>query len=232
MKIYKDEKKIKRNARIGSIVTLVSLATLGGGMYITFTRPELLYISLLALFLGFVLSQVGIYYTNRWGRKPRPDELLDQALKGLDSSYCLFHFCTPVAHLLVGPAGIWNLVPKTQHGRITYEKSRWRQKGGGFLQSYLRLFAQEGIGRPDLEIDTDIDRLQKFFTKQFPSLAIPKIETALVFFHPEVDIQADDAPVPTLFGKKLKEYIRKVAKSNPISQEIVVAIQEKLIQGL
>lgn len=228
MNIIKDEKKIARNARIASVITILSLAILGGGMFITFTRPELLYLSLLALFAGFVLSQIGIYYTNRWGRRPRPDQLLDQALKGLDSRYTLYHFCTPVAHLLVGPAGIWSLIPKTQRGTITFEKNRWRQKGGGLLQSYLRLFAQEGIGRPDIEIETDVERLKKFFTKHFPSLEIPEIETALIFFHPDVNLQADNAPVPTLFGKKLKDYIRKAAKTNSISQDTVEAIQNGL----
>ena len=216
MNIYKDEIKIKRNARIGSAITLISLAVLGIGMYITFTKPELLYLSLLALFIGFILSQVGIFYTNRWGRKPRPDEMLDNALKGLDSKYSIYHFSSPVAHLLVGPAGVWNLIPKTQRGRIVFEKKRWRQKGGGILQGYLRLFAQEGIGRPDLEIESDAERLRKFFEKHFPNLELPNIETALVFFHPEVEIEADNAPVPSLFGKKLKDYIRKVAKSTPI----------------
>ena len=52
MEIIKDEKKIKRNAQIGSIITLISLVILGGGMYITFTKPELLNLSLLALLWG------------------------------------------------------------------------------------------------------------------------------------------------------------------------------------
>ena len=85
MRIIKNEKIIKRNAKIGSIVTILSLVILGGGMYITFTNPELLNISVIALLVGFILSQVGIFFTTRWGRRPRPDELLDQALKGLDT---------------------------------------------------------------------------------------------------------------------------------------------------
>ena len=194
---------IKRNATIGSIITIVSLAALGGGMYITFSKPELIYLSILALVVGFVLSQVGIYYTTRWGRKPRPDELLDQALKGLDKRYAIYHYSTPAAHLLVGPAGIWTLFPKHQRGTITYQKNRWRQKGGGIMQGYLRLFAQEGIGRPGLEIESDISRLDKFFQKKFPQMEPPGLNASLVFFHPDVVLDVDDAPNPTLFSKKL-----------------------------
>ncbi len=228
MKIVKNEKMIKRNARIGGIVTIVSLAILGLGMYITFARPEQFFLSIIALFVGFILSQVGIFFTNRWGRKPRPDQMLDQALKGLDDRYSLYHYHVPASHVLVGPAGIWTLHPKTQKGSIIYQKNRWRQRGGGFLQGYLRLFAQEGIGRPDLEIESDVNSLRKYLTRQLPDLELPPIQSALVFFHPEVLLEADSAPTPTLFSKKLKDFIRKTAKQSSISSEVTQKIQEKL----
>ncbi|MCJ7700231.1 MAG: hypothetical protein MUO62_01500 [Anaerolineales bacterium] len=228
MKIIKNEKLIQRNARIGSIVTISSLVILGIGMYITFTKPEQFYLSILALLVGFLLSQVGIFYTNRWGRKPRPDELLDQALKGLDNRYALYHYFTPVAHVLVGPAGVWTLIPKHQRGKITYQKNRWRQGGGGILQGYLKIFAQEGIGRPDLEIESDIHTLGKFLEKKKPAFEVPEIQAALVFFHNEIVIEADDAPKPTIFAKKLKDFIRKTAKETPLSTETVEKIQDLL----
>ena len=228
MKIVKDGKMIQRNARIGGVVTIVSLAILGVGMYITFMRPEQFFLSVIALLVGFLLSQVGIFYTNRWGRKPRPDEMLDQALKGLDDRYGLYHYHTPASHVLIGPAGIWTLHPKTQRGTITYNKNRWRQQGGGLLQKYLKVFAQEGIGRPDLEIDSDVDGLSKYFKRRLPDFEHPPIQSALVFFHPEVELKVDDAPNPTLFAKKLKEFIRKTAKENPLSSEIVEVIQAEL----
>jgi hypothetical protein len=225
MKIVKDKNKIQRNARIGSVVTIVSLAILGVGMYITFKRPEQFFLSIIALLVGFLLSQVGIYYTNRWGRKPRPDEMLEQALKGLDDRYGLYHYHTPASHVLVGPAGIWTLHPKTQRGTITYHKNRWRQRSGGFLQGYLRIFAQEGIGRPDLEIESDVDGLNKYFKRNLPDLDLPPIRSALVFFHPDVELQVEDAPAPTLFGKKLKDFIRKEAKEKPLSSDKLEIIQ-------
>jgi len=228
MKIFKSDKMIQRNARIGSTITIVSLVILGGGMYITFARPDQFYLSIIALLVGFLLSQVGIFYSSRWGRRPRPDELLDQSLKGLDNHYALYHYQTPVAHLLVGPAGIWILFSKYQRGTITYQKNRWRQKGGGPLQAYLRLFAQEGIGRPDLEIDSDIERLGRYLKKKLPDMELPPIQAALVFTHPDIEIEADEAPAPTLFIKKLKDFIRKTAKNKSLSTETVELIQAAL----
>lgn len=229
MNVIIDEKLIKRNARIGQVLTIISLATLGAGMFITFQKPELLGISIAALLIGFLLSQIGIYYTNRWGRSPRPDEQISLALKGLDKRYALYHYQTPASHVLVGPAGIWVLLPKHQRGTITYRKNRWRQSGGGFLQNYLKIFAQEGIGRPDLEIESEIEGLKKLLRKILPEeTEVPDIQAALVFSNPEVEIQVEDAPAPTLTAKKLKEFMRTTAKQKPISIEIVQQIQKAI----
>ena len=226
MKVIIDEKLIKRNAKIGQILTITSLATLGAGMFITFQRPDLLGLSVGALLVGFLLSQVGMYFSNRWGRSPRPDEQISLALKGLDKRYALYHYRTPVSHLLVGPAGVWALIPKHQKGTVTYQKNRWKQSGGGFIQGYLKIFGQEGIGRPDLEIESDITSMGKFLTKILPEdTELPKIQAALVFSNPEVDLQADEAPYPTLAAKKLKDLIRKEAKGKPISPELYQKIQ-------
>ena len=146
MKIVKNEKLIKRNSKIGQFTSLGALVVLGVGMYISFTRPELFVWAVGALLLGFTLTQVGMYFGNRWGRSPRPDERLDAGLKGLPGEFVIYHWTTSVAHLLVGPAGIWVLLPFHQRGHVTYRKNRWRMAGGGFLQNYMRLFGQEGLG--------------------------------------------------------------------------------------
>ncbi|MGD2156703.1 MAG: hypothetical protein PVG14_04815 [Anaerolineales bacterium] len=200
-------------------------------MYITFARPDLFSLSIGALLVGFILSQIGIYFTNRWGRRPRPDEHLDQALKGLNKQYKLFHYETPASHLLVGPAGVWVLLPKNQRGTITYQKKRWRQKGGGLLLSYLKIFAQEGLGRPDLEIQSETEAVNRFLEDKLADSEVPPIRAALVFTHPDVEVEADDAPVPTLHALKLKDFIRKTAKSDPLSMEKVKTINDTLLSS-
>ncbi len=217
MNIIRNEKSIKRNAMIGKITSIVSLAILAAGMYITFRMPEEVSLSLSALLIGFVLSQMGIYYTNRWGRSPRPDEQIDAALKGFSKQNYLYHYTTPASHVLVGPSGIWVLLPKHQKGTIAYRKNRWKKSGGGALAMYLSLFAQEGLGRPDLEIASEVDALQRALRKQLPDQELPPVQAVLVFTHPDVDIQADDAPSPAVSAKKLKEFMRKLAKDKPLS---------------
>ncbi len=70
MDIITNDRLIQRNARIGQVTSIVGLLVLAGGMFISFTRAELFLFSLIALVIGFGLSQVGIYFGNRWGRRP------------------------------------------------------------------------------------------------------------------------------------------------------------------
>jgi hypothetical protein len=118
---------------------------------------------------------------------------------------------------------------------ITYSKGRWRQKGGGLLQGYLRIFAQEGIGRPDLEIANEVEGIHNYLVKHTSDSEIPPIDAAVVFTHPNVDLQIEDTdepPAPTLYLSKVKNYIRKAAKSKPISMDMVKDIQNAISDTL
>lgn len=239
MRIVENEKMIKRNARIGQIATFSGLFVLIGGLIVSFNRPELSIYSFLALLLGFILSQVGLYYGARWGRKPRLDEVLSAGLKGLDARHTIYNWVTPVSHLLVGPSGVWVFVPRPQRVTVTFSKGRWRQVSaksplravGGW---YMRTFAQEGIDRPDLEIQSEISKAQEYFKKILDENEIPEVQAALVLTHPEaaLDIPAEESPpTPTVLLKDLKDLVRKAAKTQSLSPARVQKIQE-IIEGI
>lgn len=233
MNIETNEKLVRRNARIGQISMIAGLLVLVAGMILSIRATSLFGLSLVALVLGFALSQIGIFYGNRWGRRPRPDEMLNVALKGLDSKYSIYHYLTPASHLLIGPAGIWIILPKTQRGTITFERGRWRQRGGGLMMTYLKFFAQEGIGRPDLEILNEVESVEKYLKKITENEEIPPIKAALVFTNEKANIQIDEddnPPAATLSLNKLKEFFRKAAKGKSISFEKIQQIQS-LISG-
>jgi hypothetical protein len=234
MNIETNENLIRRNARIAQVSMVAGLLVLVGGMVLSFRSAEQFGLSLAALLLGFALSQVGIYYGNRWGRRPRPDEILNQALKGLDGRYSIYHYITPVSHLLVGPAGIWVLLPRNQRGVITFEKGRWRQRGGGVMMTYLRIFAQEGLGRPDLDIQHELENLEKYLHKILEDDELPALNAALVFTHENVEVIIDEdanPPAPTLPVGKLKDHLRKFAKGKPISLDKSQEIQQVIAEA-
>lgn len=227
MKVITNEKLIKKYSSLGKYLNIGAIAILFGGMAISWLRIDLFYLAMIALLAGFILSQISIFFINRWGRRPRPDERITSSLKGVTNDYTLYHYNTPVSHLLVGPAGVWTILPYFQRGTITYEKNRWKQKGGGLGLAYLKVFAQEGLGRPDLDSKSDIDKLTEFFT-QAMGTEIPEIKSVLVFTDKRAILEVEDAPIPTMAIEALKEFIRKQAKEKPMSVNLITSIKSFL----
>jgi hypothetical protein len=229
MKIFSNDKLIKRNGLIGNILSLLSIAILGVGMFVSFkdTDGKYLPLTFAALIIGFLLFQVGNYFMNRWGKKPRPDERISQALKGLDSSYSLYHYTTPVSHLLIGPAGIFCILPYSQPGIISYDsvKNKWKQSGGNF---FLKTFGGESLGRPDLDAKYAISDAVNFIQKKGIELNDYIPQTIAVFTNPKAVLQTENTPIPAITEEKLKEFIRKQGKSVAISPDLIKKIQESI----
>ena len=230
MKIASNTKLITRNNKIGRYTTFASLAILGIGLYISFTAPEAFSWSLGALVIGFLLSQVGLTYSSKFGKSPRPDESLTQALKGLEDKFTLYHYESPTNHLLVGPAGVWVLLPYFQAGTIRYNaaKNRWTQKGGNF---FLKMFGQENLGRPDTEIQYGINETRKFLEKQLPGTELPEIRAALLFFNVKTELAVEGAPYPAIKADKAKDFFRKRVKDMGIAPDLLAKILAVLPPG-
>jgi len=228
MKIIKNEKLINRNNKIGQWTSLGALVVLGIGMYISFTRQDEYVWALAALMIGFTMTQISMYFGNRWGRSPRPDEKLDAALKGLPGDFSMYHWTTPASHLLVGPAGLWVLLPYHQRGKVVFKKNAWRLTGGGFLQGYMRIFGQDGLGRPSLEAESEIKAVRKLLAVEMEENEYPEVFAALIFTADEIEIEAGDSPLPALPVKKLKEFMRNKVKEKPITAAVLEKVKAAL----
>lgn len=229
MKIISNDKLIKRNTRVGNITSLASVAVLGVGMYFSFKDVDGKYLPLTfsSLIVGFLLFQIGNYYMNRFGKPPRPDQKISAALKGMDDKYTLYHFTTNIPHLLVGPSGIYCLLPYNQPGTISYNstKNRWKQSGGNF---FLKTFGGDNLGRPDLDGNYAVSDITKYFEKKGVNLGTAVPEAVLVFVNDKATLNSEGYTGGAVTADKLKEYIRKRAKLSPLSPELLAAISEKL----
>ncbi|NMB87150.1 MAG: NERD domain-containing protein [Chloroflexi bacterium] len=226
MKTITNPQLIQRNKKIGQVTIIFSLIVLAIGLYLSFSEQNM-NLSLIALLVGIVTSQIGMYYSSRWSRSPRPDEQINQALKGLDDKYSLYHYRTVTSHLLVGPAGVWVLLPYYQSGTITYneDKSRWVQKG---TNVFMRIFAQEGLGRPDVDVNSNVADVQKYIQKILPEQIDLPVRAALVFTSPKVNVKAPEASSPTVTLDKLKDLIRRKAKEEPANEQNIRILQKAL----
>ena len=224
MKIITNTKLITRNNKIGRILTLAAIAVLGGGFYISISKPELALWSYIALLIGYVLSQVGIYFVNRWGNSPRPDEKIVKAMKGLPGDYTLYNYMISVPHVLVGPAGIWILEAFHQRGEVTYDdqRNRWKQS---HVNLFLKLFSQEGLGKPEKIVESHKVDLENTLVKIFGDNP-PPVHSVLVFTESKTVVDAQNAPIPTLSIDKLKDFFRRTAKENSISAEQMKQLKE------
>lgn len=218
MKISNNHALIQRNKKISQFVLFFSLALLILGVLWSLTSPTVTQttFSYVILIPAYLLVQISIYMANRWGRSPRPDEIVVQSLKGLPDQYTLYNYNAGVPHLLVGPAGLWIIKPYHQSGEISFneEKNRYDQRGGANFIS--KLFAQEGLTNIAKDTKTYLRQFNNHIQRNQIALdASPKIIN--IFYSEKAYVIARNAPEPTMHSSKLKEYIRSQAKQKNLS---------------
>ena len=228
MKIVSNNKLIRRNKKIGQFTTIAALVILGIGLYYSFVKPDQITLTFGALLVGFILTQVGSYYSNRWTKSPRPDELISKGLKGLEEKATLYNYVTGISHLLLGPAGIVTLIPVSVPGKISYDekRKRFKQSGGN---AFMKIFGQENIGRPDLDARYSTEDIAKYLNKNFSEIQFPEPQAIIVFTNPNATIEDTSAsPYPALPVEKVKDYIRKMAKEHPAPMDAIQLVQKSL----
>jgi len=229
MKISNNYPLIQKNKKISQIVLYASLALLVIGLVWSFTGADITQYTLAYLILipAYLLVQVSIYLANKWGRSPRPDEIIEQSLKGLNDQYTLYNYNAGVPHLLVGPAGIWIIKPYYQFGTISYnsDKDRYEQKGGANF--IAKLFGQEGITDILRESKNALRDFEAFKQKTKISIDIkPKIVN--IFYSEKAEVLAKNAPEATIHSNKLKDMVRSQAKTSPLKDEKINQIRQQL----
>jgi len=212
MKQVINEKLIKRNKRIGNITSIIGIAILAAGLILNINpTPTRTFISFGALVIGFVIAQISTYYVTKFGRSPRFDEIIADNLSKLNNKYTLFVYSSPVPILLTGPSGLWIPIAVSASGEIYYDK-KWKQSGGNFL---LKIFGQENLGRPELEVKTNEKQIWEFLTDHFEDEQMPPINSILVSMHPKATLgDVEDAPTPIVEADALRRTIRRIDRKS------------------
>ncbi len=220
MQVITNEKLIKNRARLGRIASFAGLAILILGLVASLsplellTSPQWMLVSFGCLFVGFVLSQVGLYHANHWVKEPRPDQTLVKILKGLDGRYHLYNYVLKAPHVLLTPFGLCVIIPRNQEGQVSCEGEKWRSEGG-WRRVIFRFLGQEGLGNPTKEARAAVRKLRRFLAERLPGEEVP-IEGVVVFTNPEVALETKSPAVPVLDGKQFKSFLRSMSKERPI----------------
>ncbi len=208
MKILNNEPLIRRRSRTAQIANLAGLITLGAGLVISLVKPEWAIYTLGLLVIGVIASQYGIVQAFKYARKPRPDEELASALKGLDDRFRLYNFHLPADHVLLTPRGILTLVLKSVDGKITCEGKSCKQQRRLSLGRLLRLFSPESLGNPVKEAQWEAEALARWLSQRFDGTA-PEVQAAVVFLSPKAELDVRNPDVTIVRAKALKDTLRK-----------------------
>ncbi|MFO7538058.1 MAG: nuclease-related domain-containing protein [Chloroflexota bacterium] len=226
MQVIRDEKRIERMRRLSQYMTLIGLAALVGGLVLAFTMDsvEVFIYQLIALAVGLILSQIGVYLGHRYVRRPRPDQVLDEAVKKVMKNGRMYHYILPASHVLLTPRGIILFLAKYQVGEIKAEGDKWTQKGIGLR----RFFGQESLGNPSREAQIMVERLANFLRKNAPEVEEVPIAALIVFTTKEIkSLDVANANFPAMHYSKVKGYLKQQWQNSQdkMDRETYTAVQ-------
>ena len=107
------------------------------------------------------------------------------------------------------------------------------------MYGYLKIFAQESLGRPDMDVTNAVEEIQTFLKKKlgsdvFPTESLPPVQAALVFTNARAEIaipEDADPPAATVMLKELKSLVRKVEKGKGLPVEKIKLIEDALLSA-
>jgi hypothetical protein len=224
MIVFRDEARIERLKKTGQYVSLTGFLLLIAALILGFVNPEqYLWLQVLALPIGWLMSQIGLYLAHRYLRNPRPDEVLDQALRKVARGNRMYHYLLPASHVLLTPAGPIVFILKYQTGRISVEGDRWRQRGVSFLR---RFFSQESLGNPTKEAEREVRSLAAYISREAPEVEEVPIGAIIVFTTKNIDdLDVAQSDIPAMHFTKLRGYLKQQGPGEPLPQPAYQALR-------
>jgi hypothetical protein len=227
MRIIRNERRIRVLGGIGQYVPWIALLVLGAGLLISYLRPEWMLAMVVSVAIGVVLSVVGGRFAERYAGPLAHHDALAKTLKGLDDRHVLVQYILPAPHVLLDPGGCTVLVVKSHGGEISFEDGRFRHRQKGRI--FRQLAGLEGIGLLHSEAEEQAARVDEWLQRNVEGVAVP-IQVAIVFVNPKAKLDAADSPIPALFGKKVKPWLRGPGRRKVLRAEtyrrMVGAVEE------
>ncbi len=181
-------------------------------------NPSLLLPAYLAMFVGFIVFNLGMQQVGKWSRNPRNDQFLDALLRDkLSDKYTLIHFA-PIGkrkaeHLLWHPGGLLSITMKEIDGTVVERGPRWSRKGLGLR----RLFSFSGpqLGNPSMETEAAMKEVEAYLTERQTEFDVSGV---IVFFNPQVELDIQEPIYPVLHGDELPLFIKDLEPDASITR--------------
>jgi hypothetical protein len=229
MRVIRNERRIEMLSNVGQYGTLGGLLVLLAGLIISFARPEWVLPVAISMGLGFTLSVVGGFFADRYAGSLAHHKALAEVLKGLDYQHTLLQYVLPADHVLLAPGGCTVFVVKSQGGEVTYEdgdQGKWKHRERG--RFFRRLVGQAGVGRPDREARKEAEALRDYLGEHMEEADKVPVRPAIVFVNEDVQLEADDSPVPAFYRKKVKDWLRGPGDLRALPEDLHERLAEAL----
>jgi Nuclease-related domain len=223
MKSYIDHQKVSRRAMLANVASVGGLIVLLGSVALPLIRPAFTAYSTIVMLAGLAIAMLGIYYANRWVKKPRPEQRLDEALKGLSDSHCLFHYPSlPCDHLLLSPTGVVVLETVNLEGLFSYKDGKWRENMT--MSRAVRYIVEEHLGNPIKSALATENYIKKTLSRQVEGGEAIPVRSVVVFVHPHVELHVENPEIPVLKLDKLRKHLSpKASKDKKLPEEVYSA---------
>jgi hypothetical protein len=226
MRHYLDQAKVRRLATLSRVLSFGGMGIMLIGLVVSFRQTARLD-AVLGLFLaGMIASQLGIPMRNRWDRRPRIDEVLDRALKGLDDRFAIFHYGLGANHAVVTPGGVFALVPRFEDGRVRFDDGRWSRVVP--RRGRLRPGGTRRVDGLERQAAGEVDRLQRRLSRGVDAESLPTVEPLVVFLHSGAELEVDGAPIRATHIKKLKETLRRMPRGRTLTESEIAQLSADL----
>ena len=255
MRIVTNKKLARRNRQMTNYlffgtfgVLILGFIFINSSLF-TGETPEPLIILLQTAILpvAFILTIVSVRMTNLWARSPRPENAIEDGLKGLSNKsvlYNYYHF--PARHVLICPQGIFAIVTRWHDQEFTIKDGKFKSHKS-VISRFFSAIRFDGVGKPFQDAEYARDRLKNMLSSIAPDA---EVNALIVFVDPSATLHFEDKvkDIPVLYAdtkKKpnLKNYMRdikrQIAEDNsdaknanlmPLTDEQIEAFEQATIK--
>ncbi len=206
MKVTTHHRLLRRRRQQALGASVVGFLVLAAGLVASLQGPRALPLAYGALVLGSMFSWAGLWLSDTWLRTPRPDTVLDEALKSASRGYALYHWVLPADHVLLAP---WGLVAVAVHhadGPVAIRGSQWREVRP--LGQRLLAFGRRPLRSPKRWLEADARLLAEEIQRRAPELTSVPVLLLSVFSQPRIVLSISDPDVAVVRADGLRAWLR------------------------
>ena len=241
MRIVINTKLAQRLRQIATYLFLATLALLiGGFIFVNFSmftgnlpEPIIVLLQLALIPAAFILTLVSVRLTNSWARRPFPEDVIKEGLKGVSKKSVIYHYYHfPARHVLIAPQGVFAITTRWHNGRFSVKDDQWKTYKSA-ISRFFSALRMDGIGNPTHDAQRAAEHVQAKFKAVGADVSVQPL---IIFTDPTVQIDIENPTIPVLFADEkrspnLTEYLRDLNRQqrSDIQQRVTLPVSETQI---